>query len=109
MNGIETGDKVLVTVDGWFFAPNGEQYRAVFGTLHGIKTDQEALGVKTNARSTNWYAQVGTVLIAGCQIHYAVKTDGVTAAPPRIAIEHEGRMEVSHAHASSIYFADEDE
>ena len=32
---INIGDKVLVTTDGWFFAPDGETYRAVFGTVNG--------------------------------------------------------------------------
>lgn len=69
------GSNVLVTTDGWFFAPDGRQYRAVFGELAGILTDDEVLGIKTNSRSTNWYAQVGNMMIAGCQIHYAIVTD----------------------------------
>ncbi len=69
------GDKVLVTTNEWFYAPNGKNYRAVFGTLRGIHSDQETLGVKTNAKSTNWYAEVGRVLMAGCQIHYVVRCD----------------------------------
>lgn len=65
------GMKVLVTTDNWFCGPDGLQYRAVYGTLIGVFTDQQVLGIKTNARSTNWYAQIGGCLIAGCQIHYA--------------------------------------
>ncbi|WP_444956686.1 hypothetical protein [Ornithobacterium rhinotracheale] len=37
------------------------------------------LRIETNRNSTNWYAKVGSeenhILIAGCQIHYAVKCD----------------------------------
>ena len=44
-----------------------------------LALDNSALGIKTNRNSTNWYAIVGTennhVIIAGCQIHYAVKCD----------------------------------
>lgn len=66
------GKKVLVTTDHWFFAPDGQQYRAAWGTVVGIETDEKTLGIRTNARSTNWYLQLGCLVIAGCQIHYAV-------------------------------------
>lgn len=72
---ISVGDKVLVTVDNWFRAPDGRSYNAVFGIVKAISGDQETLGIRTNARATNWYATIGNVLIAGCQIHYALKTD----------------------------------
>lgn len=66
--------KYLVTTDNWFFAPDGQSYKAVWGDVE-ILSDS-ILGVKTNSRSANWYAKVGTdenhVIIAGCQIHYAV-------------------------------------
>lgn len=75
------GEKVLVTVDQWFYAPNGKSYRAVFGTVKGVRSDAETLGIKTNARATNWYLEVGNTMIAGCQIHYAVKTDKVFFGP----------------------------
>jgi len=69
------GRKVLVTTDNWFIAPNGRQYRAAFGTVKGVHDDQSVLGIKTNARSTNWYLEIGNLFIAGCQIHYAVATE----------------------------------
>lgn len=72
---IKVGDKVLVTTDNWFHAPDGKSYQSVFGTVNAISGDQETLGIRTNARATNWYATIGNVLIAGCQIHYALKTD----------------------------------
>lgn len=71
---INIGDTVLATLDNYFFAPDGKQYRAVFGRVVAISGDQETLGIKTNARSTNWYATIGNMTIAGCQIHYVVKT-----------------------------------
>lgn len=72
---IEIGKKALITVDEWFYGPDGRQYRAVIGTIKGIMGDQETLGIKTNARSTNWYVQVGDMIVAGCQIHYAIMVD----------------------------------
>ena len=72
---IKIGDKALITADGWFYAPDGRSYRAVFGTIKGILTSEDTLGIKTNAKSTNWYVEIGNMLVAGCQIHYAIKTD----------------------------------
>lgn len=69
--------KYLITTDGWFIAPDGRQYKAVWGEVTILQ--DSFLGVKTNAKSSNWYAKVGTeenhVIIAGCQIHYAVKCE----------------------------------
>lgn len=69
--------KYLITTDNWFTAPDGNDYKAVWGEVEVI--GDEVLGVKTNMRSTNWYVKVGTeenhVIVAGCQMHYAVKTD----------------------------------
>lgn len=72
---INVGEKALVTVDNWFYAPDGHQYRAVFGTIHAVRTAEDSLGVKPNGRSTNWYLEIGNVTIAGCQVHYALRTD----------------------------------
>jgi CYTH domain-containing protein len=72
---IEIGKRYLITTDAWFFAPDGRNYRAVYGTVSGIHSSEEALGVRTNAKSTNWYVQIGRVTIAGCQVHYAIQTD----------------------------------
>jgi len=72
---IEIGQKALVTTDGWFFAPNGRQYRAVFGTVKAVRTAEESLGIKPNGRSTNWYLQIGALTLAGCQVHYVLRCD----------------------------------
>ena len=67
----------LITTDGWFIAPDGSQYQAVWGNCEVL--DDSMLGVKTNAKSTNWFVKVGNekshVIIGGCQIHYAVKCE----------------------------------
>lgn len=64
----------LITCDNWFVAPDGKQYRSVWGKVT-VHSDSETLGIKTNIRSTNWYAKIGigerTVIVAGCQIRYA--------------------------------------
>lgn len=102
------GDKVLVTTDGWFFAPDGEQYRAVFGTVRGIHSSEEVLGIRTNARSTNWYAEIGNTLLAGCQIHYCVKTDKASFTPPVAELEDAsgGKITPANCLRTRIYNAD---
>jgi len=75
------GKKVLITTDNWFFAPDGCLYRAAFGTIKSVSNSEETLGIRTNARSTNWYVEVGNMTIAGCQIHYIVTTDSYNPEP----------------------------
>lgn len=74
---INAGDKYLITTNQWFYGPDGEQYRAVYGAAEMIEAKYE-LGF-TPTRSANWYVRVGTenhhIVIAGCQIHYALRTD----------------------------------
>jgi len=69
--------KYLITTDAWFYAPDGKQYKSVWGEVKIV--DDRIIGVKTNSRSTNWYARVGTeenhLVIAGCQIHYACRCE----------------------------------
>lgn len=76
---IESGQKYLINTDQWFFAPDGEQYRAVWGTCY-MKTSEEVFGFKPSRPSTNWFLAIGRrkvrrVIVAGCQIHYAVRCD----------------------------------
>ena len=69
--------KYLITTDSWFTAPDGNDYKAVWGEVSIL--EDNVLGLKTNRNSTNWYAKIGTeekhVIVAGCQIHYASKSD----------------------------------
>lgn len=64
----------LITCNAWFYAPDGKIYRAAWSRVK-IYNDQDTLGIKTNNKSANWYAIIGeqgkSIIIAGCQIHYA--------------------------------------
>ncbi|MFT5724155.1 MAG: hypothetical protein ACI9JN_001272 [Bacteroidia bacterium] len=76
--------KYLITTKGWFLAPNGQQYRSVWGNVEIV--DDSLLGIKTNRNSVNWFAKVTSaqdglpntwekpphMIIAGCQIEYAI-------------------------------------
>jgi len=69
-------EKYLINCDDWFVAPDGNMYKAVWGSIEIL--NDTFLGIKTNARSTNWFVKVGSddkhVIIAGCQVHYATKS-----------------------------------
>jgi hypothetical protein len=69
--------KYLITTDAWFYAPDGMLYRAVWREISIV--EDTILGIKTNRNASNWYAKVGSdnnhVIVAGCQIHYAVKCE----------------------------------
>lgn len=100
------GEKYLITTNNWFIAPDGDQYRGVFGTIHAILNDEEALGIKTNRHSSNWYVHIGNMFIGGCQIHYAIRTDSVSIVPPNRQIEHKGELKDAREDNSRIYMAD---
>lgn len=104
---LEIGKKALITTDGWFFGHDGKEYRAVYGTVHAVRDSTEVLGVKTNARSTNWYVEIGRVTLAGCQIHYAINADGldVHTGDAQHWTVHDGQTKLSDT-PSKIYCAD---
>lgn len=86
--------KYLITTDNFFLCPDGKYYKAVWGDVR-VLGDKEALGIETNRNSTNWFLMVGNeskqVLIAGCQIHYAVKSETPPALLPLIEEYREGK------------------
>ncbi len=69
--------KYLITTDSWFVAPDGKEYKAVWGNVEIL--EDKFLGVATNRNSSNWFAKVGSeenhIIVAGCQIHYAAKSE----------------------------------
>lgn len=67
------------------------------------------LGIKTNMKSTNWFAKVGCedkhVIIAGCQIHYAVKTDeqpNIQDVTERMSSSEEKKNRDTHIYIAEI-------
>ena len=100
------GRRYLITTDNWFMAPDGEMYKAVFGTINAILNDEATLGIKTNSKSTNWYVSIGNMLIAGCQVHYCIATDKVSLIPGTREIEHDGKLHAVVEVKTRIYIAD---
>lgn len=104
---LEIGKKALITTDGWFTAPDGKSYRGVFGTVRAVMDSKETLGIQTNAKSTNWYVEIGSLTVAGCQIHYAVRTDRCHLGEVESHRIHEGKV-CKFNEPSSIYDADKE-
>lgn len=103
---IEIGDKAIITTDNWFYAPDGRQYKAVYGTVKAVRSSEDTLGIRTNARSTNWYVEIGNMTIAGCQIHYLVKSSSCNFdRVPDYQADAQGLSEFMRP--SSIYDADQ--
>ena len=106
---IELGKKYLITTDNWFVAPDGQLYMSLYGTVTSIETDDQALGIKTNRGSTNWYVVIGNMIVAGCQVHYALRVEEhrVNFLAKQIQrIDHEGKRTYVEASCETIYYAD---
>lgn len=75
---IDQGKMYLITTSEWFVGPDGDNYRAVYGKATAKEVKDE-MGFKPNARNANWYVKVEGdsqhMVIAGCQVKYAVRTD----------------------------------
>jgi|SRR5690625_1629806 len=100
--------KYLITTDNWFYAPDGKKYRAVWGDVSLVNDD--ALGIKTNRNSSNWYAYIGGedkgVVVAGCQIHYAVKSNEKPNTGKVDEVHYDGSNSNLVSRESEIYIAE---
>ena len=100
--------KHLITTDSWFYAPDGKQYKAVWGEVTIVS--DEILGIRTNTRSSNWFAKVGSeenhLIVAGCQIHYACRCEEMpnTELAPDYIIE-SGEIK-NYERPTNIYIAE---
>ena len=69
--------KYLITTAAWFYAPDGNAYRAAWGNVEVL--EDAFLGIKTNRNSTNWFIKIGSkekcAIISGCQVNYAVRCE----------------------------------
>ena len=83
---IQNGKKYLVTTASWFIAPDGEEYRAVWGVAKCLET-KETFGFTPNRNHANWVYEIGDgdgkITIAGCQVLYAIQSD----KPPLLKTE----------------------
>jgi hypothetical protein len=102
--------KYLISTTQYFLAPDGQQYRSVWGEVE-ILSDT-FLGVKTNHNSSNWYLKIGDaenfVLVAGCQVHYAVKCDEKPNTKPvkEWTTDKQSNGTYSYTRPTAIYIAE---
>lgn len=75
--------KVILTTSAWFYAPNGETYNAVWGTLKNIYEAKQVFGFVPNRTHANWFIEIGDMVIAGCQVNYCVLSP--QAPPPNVS------------------------
>jgi len=98
----------LITTDRWFVAPDGKDYQAVWGEVKVL--EDSILGIKTNRNSTNWYLRIGSdtnhVIVAGCQVHYAVKCeDKPNTSDSESWEQFEGKL-IKYNRPTKIYIAE---
>lgn len=70
---MKVGSKVLLTTSNWFTAPDGKSYRSVHGTIKAVHTSEKTLGFTPSRTHTNWYIEIGNMMIAGCQVLYCIE------------------------------------
>src|SRR6186713_78831 len=64
------GQNCLITTSQWFVAPDGCEYRAVYGKLIAIHEAGKTLGFIPNRSHANWFIEIGNMIIMGCQVMY---------------------------------------
>lgn len=100
------GKNVLVTTEDWFIAPDGKDYKAVYGVLKGVHEAGKTLGFIPNRSHANWFLEVGNVTIMGCRVRYVVRTD---ERPPNTRslgwTTHDGELK-QYERPCMIYFSE---
>lgn len=86
------GDKYLITTRGWFFAPDGKQYKAVFGTLKKFVSNGSFL--------------IGCMRIDKSEARCVIKTDSFDRGESEIDFVHDGSVIIDKV-PCRIYDADQ--
>lgn len=71
---------VLITTGAWFIAPDGIEYKSVYGRLIAIHEAGKELGFIPNRSHENWFIEIGDMIVMGCQVMYFVSCP---APPPK--------------------------
>ncbi len=104
---ITQGKYYLVTGYDWFYNPiTGELCKAAWGKAQ-ILTTEEVFNFKPLRPSTNWFLKLGegegSILIAGCQVFYAVECAKRPYESDKNYISKDTKLSVS---ANHIYFTE---
>jgi hypothetical protein len=69
------GKNVLCTTQSWFVAPDGKQYRAIWGKLKAIHEAGKTLGFIPNRAHANWFYEIGETIIMGCEVLFVILSE----------------------------------
>lgn len=104
------GEKVLITMNECFIAPDGKYYEAVFGTVKDCLSKQELLGLKPEQDSMNDLCLfIGNMVISVSQIKSMIKTDKCHFGVIYETTYEMGHRLVNNQRDSRIYNANIDE
>lgn len=99
------GKKVLVSCSDWFIAPDGKEYKAAWGTLNGIVSDED-MKLKMARMHANFYLLVGKFMIAGCEAKFVIESEQRPNTEESLGwTHHEGNLK-TFSRPSLIYFAE---
>lgn len=98
--------KVLVTTQQWFYAPDGIQYRAVYGTLKAVHEAGKTLGFIPNRAHANWFIEIGSMIIMGCQVLYVNQSDTIHTGNVEEWKADDTKGLVSYERPTAIYITD---
>ena len=99
------GKKVLITTTDWFVAPDGLQYRALFGTLKSVTESTKALGFAINRSHANYFFEVGKMKIMGCRVMYMIECEGVNSNDTEEILAKEGGI-IKYNRPTMIYITE---
>lgn len=69
------GKNVLITTSDWFVAPDGRDYKAVWGKLIKVHDVKESFGISPTRAHANWLIEIGGMMIMGCRVMYVICSD----------------------------------
>ncbi len=98
------GKKCLVTTDRWFYGKDGKQYRSVWGTLKAVHEAGATLGFIPNRSHANWFIEIGSMVIMGCQVLYFDQVDEVNTGLVEDFTEKDGVI-IKYERPSAIYLS----
>ena len=103
---LSEGKNILITTDAWFFAPDGQQYKAVWGKCK-IEIIEKGTGLNT-LRSANWLVHIvegdGKFTAAGCQVNYWIDCPNMPQKTEGTYCDKDTGNEMAN---NRIYFPDE--
>lgn len=103
---MKDGEKHIITTQSWFYAPDGQSYRAAWGTVKIVEA-KDVFNFTPNRHHDNWYVQIGNdenmVQVAGCEALYSVRCE---QRPSVQAGEYKDKDTGREEHYNNIYFTE---